>query len=176
MTYEELLVEADNAGLIVKEKPLQMNDGRIKGKRIAIRRDIRTNRQKGEVLLEELEHAYSTCGNILDQSVPLNRMQELRARRRAYKRQVTLPAIIEAYEAGCTTLYEVSEQLDISEQFLTRALAYYAGKYGPAPARWGQYLVFFAPALRVMKLLEGPAPVKTKNELLCAVTHKAARR
>lgn len=36
MTYEELLIEADSEGLIVREKPLAGSDGRIKGKRIAI--------------------------------------------------------------------------------------------------------------------------------------------
>ena len=35
MTYEELLIEADSEGLIVREKPLAGSDGRIKGKRIA---------------------------------------------------------------------------------------------------------------------------------------------
>ena len=38
MTYEDLLIEAEKAGLTVKEKDLPISDGRIKGKRIAIRR------------------------------------------------------------------------------------------------------------------------------------------
>ncbi|WP_159441932.1 hypothetical protein [Clostridium sp. Marseille-P2415] len=39
MSYEELLEEAEVAGLIVKEKPLLNNDRRVKGKRIAIRQN-----------------------------------------------------------------------------------------------------------------------------------------
>ena len=47
--YEALLDEACEKGLIVKEKPLQSNTGRIKGKRIAIRKDL-TSTEKACVL------------------------------------------------------------------------------------------------------------------------------
>ena len=40
LTYEELLEQADERGLIVKEKNLMANAGRIKGNRIAIHRDM----------------------------------------------------------------------------------------------------------------------------------------
>ena len=40
MTYEELLTQADDNGLIVKEKYLLANTGRIKGNRIAIHQDM----------------------------------------------------------------------------------------------------------------------------------------
>ena len=46
MSYEDLLKEADAAGLIVKEKPLPLSDGRIKGHKIAIRKNIPTLRKK----------------------------------------------------------------------------------------------------------------------------------
>ena len=49
MSYEDLLKEADAAGLIVKEKPLPLSDGRIKGRRIAIRQNIPTLRKKADV-------------------------------------------------------------------------------------------------------------------------------
>lgn len=153
MTYEELLIEADGRGYVVKEKPLRMNNGRIKGRRIAIRKDLPTERQKAETLLEELEHGYSTCGNILDQNVPLNRLQELRARRRAYKRLVTFPALIKAYDAGCQSLYELSEALDVSEGFLMGALKMYAGKYGNKPVYHDNHLISFYPNLRIVRLL-----------------------
>lgn len=55
-SYEILLDEARNIGLVVKEKPLQSGDGRIKGNKIAIRHDIKTSRQKANVLAEELGH------------------------------------------------------------------------------------------------------------------------
>lgn len=158
MTYEELLIEADDKGYVVKEKPLQMNDGRIKGIRIAIRKDIPTERQKAETLLEELEHGYSTCGNILDQSIPLNRMQELRARRRAYKRLVTFAQLIKAYEAGCRNLYEMSGELNITEEFLRDAIKMYAEKYGARLIQYENYFICFSPYLHVVKMLERTKP------------------
>ena len=72
MNYETLLKEADSLGLIVKEKPLQYNNGRIKGNRIAIRKDM-TETEKACVLAEELGHYYTAVGNILDQSSVENR-------------------------------------------------------------------------------------------------------
>ena len=67
MNYEDLLMEAEAEGLIVKEKPLKVSDGRIKGKRIAIRQDIPTYRQKSCVLAEELGHHHTTVGRIIEQ-------------------------------------------------------------------------------------------------------------
>lgn len=75
MDYETLLINADNEGLIVKEKPLRYNDGRIRGNRIAIRDDIDTSIEKACVLAEELGHHYTTVGDIIDQSSTGNRKQ-----------------------------------------------------------------------------------------------------
>ena len=69
MNYEALLNEAHQEGLIVKEKPLKYNNGRIKGKRIAIRQDIATNTEKTCVLAEELGHHHTSVGNIIDMIV-----------------------------------------------------------------------------------------------------------
>ena len=45
-SYEILLSEASEYGLIVKEKPLKYNNGRIKGSRVAIRQDLSTSVEK----------------------------------------------------------------------------------------------------------------------------------
>ena len=37
MTYEELLIDADDAGIVVKEKKLNGSDGRVWNNRVAIR-------------------------------------------------------------------------------------------------------------------------------------------
>ena len=63
MTYEQLLSTADQAGLTVKERPLQKHDGLIRGNRIAIRKSIDTQAEKSCVLAEELGHHYTTTGN-----------------------------------------------------------------------------------------------------------------
>ena len=62
--YEALLDEACDIGLIVKEKPLQYNNGRIKGNRIAIRQDINTTTEKACVLAEELGHHHTSVEQI----------------------------------------------------------------------------------------------------------------
>ena len=80
MTYEELLKTADDLGLIAKEKDLQAYDGRIKGRRVAIRRTIPSQRRKACVLAEELGHYFTTGGDIMDQSCAGARKQERRAR------------------------------------------------------------------------------------------------
>ncbi len=52
MSYEELLEATSQEELIVKEKPLLNNDGRLKRKRLAIRQDIPTTSKKADVLAE----------------------------------------------------------------------------------------------------------------------------
>ena len=80
LNYEQLLTVADQAGLQVKAKALQNHDGLLKGKRIAIRKDIETQAEKSCVLAEEIGHYVTSTGNILDQAKVGNRKQEYRAR------------------------------------------------------------------------------------------------
>lgn len=130
MNYEALLDEAYEKGLIVKEKPLKYNDGRIKGNRIAIRNSIETTSKKACVLAEELGHYHTSSGNILDQDDIGNRKQERVARGWAYDKMVSLENIKRAYASGCSEPWEIAEHLDVDEQFLKEAMQYYQEKYG----------------------------------------------
>lgn len=150
MNYEELLIEAERAGLIVKEKPLPINDGRIKGKRIAIRKDIPTQRQKADILAEELGHYYTAVGNILDQTGLANRKQEQAGRLWAYNKRIGLTGIINGYKAHCENRYELAEYLDVSEEFLQEALDRYREKYG-IHVTADNYVIIFEPSLSVME-------------------------
>lgn len=152
VSYEELLIEADNAGLTVKEKPLLLSDGRIKGQRIAIRKDIRTQRQKADVLAEELGHFYTTSGDIMAQSSVSDQKQEYTARLWAFDRQVGLSGIICGYRNHCYNLHELAECLDVSEEFLKEALECYRAKYGCYTELDG-YTIMFEPHLAVMEIL-----------------------
>lgn len=151
MTYEKLLMNADTEGLIVKEKPLVENDGRIKGKRIAIRKDISTGKEKACILAEELGHHYTTVGNILDQSSVSNRKQELRARMWAYNKMIGLIGIIGCYEHGCQTKHEMAEYLEVTEDFLLEALERYRQRYGEFTVV-DNYVIYFEPCLGVVKM------------------------
>ena len=96
MNYEALLDEAHHRGLVVKEKPLKYNNGRIKGNRIAIRKDIETTTEKTCVLAEELGHHYTSVGDIIDIENTQNRKQERQARLWAYNKLIGLRGIIDA--------------------------------------------------------------------------------
>ena len=147
-----LLDQAESSGLSVQEKPLQYNDGRIRGNRILIRSTIETRCQKAAVLCEEIGHYETAVGNILDQSVTANRKQELRGRIWAYNRLIGLTGILRAYKMGCRNRYEVAECLDVPEDTLQEALNYYHARYG-VYTQVDNYVIYFEPALGVMELL-----------------------
>ena len=149
-SYEILLSEASENGLIVKEKPLKYNNGRIKGSRVAIRQDLATSVEKACVLAEDLGHHYTSYGNILDQSDASNRKQELRARAWAYNKQIGLLGLIRAYEHGCRNRFEIAEYLEVTEEVLEECLIFYQNKYGMCRSI-DNYVVYFIPNLVIMK-------------------------
>lgn len=150
--YEALLDEACDIGLIVKEKPLQYNNGRIKGNRIAIRQDINTTTEKACVLAEELGHHHTSVGNILDMTSAVNRKQERQARLHGYNRLIGLIGLVRAFEHGCQNRFEIAEYLEVTEEFLEECIECYRNKYGICK-RVDNYVVYFIPQLSVMKLV-----------------------
>lgn len=151
MTYEELLDEATNEGLIVKEKNIPGYGGRIYKNRIAINKDIETSAEKACILAEELGHHHTSVGNILDQSDPGNRKQECQGRLWAYNKQIGLLGLVSAYKAGCQSAYETAEFLGVAESFLLEALERYRGKYGIC-ATVDNYIVYFEPCVAVLEI------------------------
>lgn len=151
MTYEQLLVAADQEGLLVKEQPLIEHDGLIRGRRIAIRKNIKTRAEKSCVLAEEIGHHCTTTGDILNQSDTMNRKQEYRARLYGYNLRVGLIGIINAYEARCRNLHEMAEHLDVPEDYLMEVIDCYRSKYGQYVAV-DNYMIYFIPQLAVMKI------------------------
>lgn len=152
MNYEELLLSATEQGLTVKEKPLRAYDGRIKGNRVAIRKDITTTTEKACVLAEELGHYHTTSGDILKQETWLDHKQEQSARFWAYNRLVGLRGIIDGFNAGCRNRYELASYLDVTEVFLQEALNSYKQKYGLCTTI-DNYVIYFEPSLGVLELL-----------------------
>lgn len=150
MNYEALLDEAHQDGLIVKEKPLKYNNGRIKGRRIAIRQDIETNTEKTCVLAEELGHHYTSVGNILDMNDVRSRKQERQARLWGYNKLIGLTGIIKAFQAGCQSCHEMAELLDVTEEYLQECIDCYRDKYGVC-TEVDNYIIYFIPRLAVME-------------------------
>lgn len=132
MNYEELLMESDSLGLTVKEINLNYNDGRIKGNRIAIRKNIETSAEKNCVLAEELGHHYTSVGNILNMDKTNNRK------------------LIDAFEHHCQNLFESAEYLNVTEEFLSDTINAYKNKYGNY-VQCGDYTITFNPCLGVVK-------------------------
>lgn len=151
MRYDELLTAADREGLIVREKDLIDNDGRIKNRRVAIRKDMPTV-NKACVLAEELGHWYTNVGDILDQTVVINRKQEHKARLWAYRQMIGLEGLISAFEHGCRNRYEIAEHLGVTEEFLMETLEAYHAKFGCC-TRMDNYLIRFIPHLDVVRML-----------------------
>jgi len=150
-TYEDLLVEADSNNLITKEKGLWASNGRIKGNRIAISRNL-TETEKKCVLAEELGHHYTASGNILDQSSASNRKQELQGRVYAYNKLIGLRGIISANQAGCKNVFETADHLGVTEEFLREAIQCYHSKYGQYTV-CDNYIIYFEPSIAVLELI-----------------------
>ena len=151
MNYEQLLTAADQEGLLVKEQTLTGHDGLIRGRRIAIRKNIETQAEKSCVLAEEIGHYHTSSGNILDQNKVESRKQEHRARLYGYNLKIGLTGLISAYEAGCGNLYEMAEYLDATEEYLKEAIDCYKSKYGLCTSI-DNYIIYFEP-LAVIKLI-----------------------
>ncbi|MFT4107703.1 MAG: hypothetical protein QM657_18270 [Lacrimispora sp.] len=152
MSYDDLLEEADAAGLLVKEKPLLNNNGRLKGKRIAIRQDIPTTAKKADVLAEEMGHYYTSVGRIVEQDTVESKKQERAARLWGYNKRIGLFGLVRAYNAHCETLYDMAEYLDVSEDSLIEALEYYRQIYG-VKTTYGKYMIQFEPNLQVHTMM-----------------------
>jgi hypothetical protein len=145
MDYEDLLKKAEKAGLQLYE------NNRISGLKglyvdntITINSDIETEAEKKCILAEELGHYCTSYGNILDQSKVENRKQEKEARAWAYRQAVGLSDLVQAYKSGVRNRYELSEFLNVTEDFLQDALDYYKGKYG-VYIEIDNYIIYFAP-------------------------------
>lgn len=150
MGYENLLNECSNLGIKVKEVVLKSSDGRCKGNRIAINKNLSTQTEKKCVLAEELGHYHTTYGDILDQTKIENIKQEIIARRWGYEKLVGIVDIINAHRNGIRNRYELAEFLDVTEEFLNDAIEYYKCKYGIC-YKIDTYLIYFEP-LGIMEI------------------------
>lgn len=152
-TYELLENEACMEGIDIIDYDFESEN--IKGLycdgAVGLSKSLETTAEKTCILAEELGHHYTSSGDILDQTDASNRKQELRARLWAYNKQIGLSGIIQGFRAHCQNRYELAECLGVTEEFLQEALDCYKAKYGLC-VELDDYVIFFEPALRVMKL------------------------
>lgn len=128
-----LLDTAEQDGITITEK-FDFSQTRFKGLYcdgvIALNPVLTTLAEKNSILAEELGHHHTTYGNILNLHNVSDIKQEQHARLWAYDKLIGLTGIIRAYKHGCTSLHDMAEFLEVTEEFLNEALASYRSKYG----------------------------------------------
>ena len=145
MTYELLLQEAEDNSIEVIEFTFESDcKAMIVDNIIAMSDKLITDKEKKCILAEEIGHYHTSSGNILNLNKISNRKQELKARKYAFEKLITLKDIIKASYKGCTNLFELAEYLDVTEQFLKDTLQHYQNKYG-LYTEVGNYCIYFNP-------------------------------
>lgn len=151
--FEQLEQEIHDKGIEIDF--VVFKSDRIKGlccdNSIALSKSLRTSAEKSCVAAEELAHHQLTTGNIVDLSDVRNRKQEQRARLQAYNNQVGLIGFVHAYEHGCCNHSEISEYLEVTEEFLKEVIECYRSKYG-THIKINNYIIKFEPFIEVIKL------------------------
>lgn len=156
--YEELVSKAENKNINVLEMDLGTNKKCGKylhsknGNFIIINSNM-TETNKHEVLVEELGHHNTSLGNIIDQSELENIRQEKRARNWGYENAVSIVQLINVFEKGLKTTYEIAEYLNITEKFLNEAINHYREKFGTY-YQVDHYLICFEPTLKIVKMIK----------------------
>ncbi|WP_195264064.1 ImmA/IrrE family metallo-endopeptidase [Clostridium sp. 1001275B_160808_H3] len=129
--YENLLSFAHINGIKVIESDLGIDKpfGKCIGNLIIINNRV-NEREKLCVLYEELGHFKLNVGDITDQSNINNIKQELTARRWSYENLVSLDKIIDAILSGIDNIYDLAENLNVTNDFLIQSIEHYKNKYG----------------------------------------------
>ena len=152
-TFEQLEEQACKDGIDIIER--RFNSERIKGLycdgNVALNEELETSIEKACTLAEELGHHHTSVGNILDMDLTANRKQERQARLWAHNKLIGPSGIIEAFEHGCQSRYEMAEYLEVTEEFLEECVACYRNKYGVG-ITLDNYYIMFIPNLNVGRI------------------------
>ncbi|MDF2984738.1 MAG: hypothetical protein K0R50_248 [Eubacterium sp.] len=157
---ETLLNECKELGINVVSNPLPQN---VKGLYysdsetepvITLNPSIDTESELCCVIAEELGHYHTSCGDLLSQDTnkTVIDQQECRARRWAFEKLIPLDKFIEAYTISIKNRYELSQFLDVTEEFLDECINYYTSKYGTYKII-GKYIIYFEP-LGIFRMFE----------------------
>lgn len=120
--YEELVAEYENE-LSIEERKMSC-DGLYCDDVIWINNRL-SSAEKLSIVAEEIGHYQTSVGNILDQKNISNFRQEKIARRWAYEKLIPLNEIKKSFKDGITTIYELAEHFDVTEDFMRDCLIYY---------------------------------------------------
>lgn len=149
--YNNLLEKTNEEGVSVVEIDLGTDTpcGKCVGDTIFINNRATTNEKKC-VLAEELGHYHLTIGDITDLKSINNRKQELKARRYGYKLLIEPDDIVHAMKQGCSNKYELSDFLNISEEFFEELIEDFKKQYGMG-VFVGNYYLQLEPCLGLIR-------------------------
>lgn len=151
-SFERLEDEACKDGIDVIS--LKFQSERIKGLYsdgiIGINERLETSVEKTCTLAEELGHHHTSVGNIIDMENLSNRKQERQARLWGYNKLIGLTGIVRAFESGCQSVHDITEFLEVTEEYFLEAIECYRGKYGVS-TEISEYTIYFIPYLTVLK-------------------------
>ncbi|MVX63862.1 ImmA/IrrE family metallo-endopeptidase [Clostridium chromiireducens] len=150
--YEGLLIKAEKEGVEVLEIDLGTNKkcGKCINNIIIINKNL-SNKEKHELLAEELGHYYKTFGDITDQSKIENRKEELKARRKGRKLILEPLDLVYAFRCGCNNIYEMADFFEITEKELNEIVKDFRKQYGLGK-KFDKYFITFEPNLGFCKI------------------------
>ena len=130
--YEAALQKAADEGYKVIENCNFEIDakGLIIGNKIGLSSKLQTTAEKRCVLAEEMAHAKLSSTDITDSSKWKSRHEELKARRTSHDELVGITGLIAACKAGCNSLQEAADFLNVTTEFLAAAITSYRERYG----------------------------------------------
>lgn len=146
--YEDLLIQNSHLHICDTFELPGMFKGFYDNGVILIDKNL-SDAKKLEILSEELAHHEITYGNILNEQDIQNKKYELKARRLANEKLISLEGIIEAFLQGIHNLYELANFFEVTESFVLQSITHYKQKYGYS-TRYGKYVIQFEP-LRVFE-------------------------
>ncbi|MFS0783599.1 ImmA/IrrE family metallo-endopeptidase [Bacillus sp. 1P06AnD] len=122
-------IEQHGIELIEKSLPGQLR-GMYSDHTILLDQDL-TICEKKCILAEELGHHFMNHGDVLDKNSLNSIKQEILARRWGHHYIIPLTKI-QITKYSCENIFQLAEELDVTEDFLIEAIDHYQQKYGVA--------------------------------------------
>lgn len=143
MTYEELLIVAENEGVSVVEYDFKGTARGMYCDGFAFIDKAASSVQKCCTLAEELGHHFTAASNIVELDNIDKCKQERLGRRWGFEKILPLNKIVSTIIDGYDNLPTLAEQLEVTPEYLQETLVYYGQKYGPR-MEYNGYIVLFS--------------------------------
>ena len=140
---ERLMAEYDELTYKFEKGMPDHQDGLIIGKTIYLRPG-QSAIELAATISEEIAHYLTSVGNITDLDNPTNQKQEKKARDIGAVMLVSPYDIIDCFEAGCVSIWECAEHLQVSEVTFKDAVKWYARKWNGIKTENNYTLLFQA--------------------------------